>query len=83
MIVRVPVWTVPLVALKEGFYLATGFNGWGISNGAAAGMLIADRIRGRANAWSALYADTRPYPDDFNSGGDTQSRVTSLDDANR
>ncbi len=71
---------VPLVALKEGFYLATGFNGWGISNGAAAGMLIADRIRGRANAWSALYADTRPYPDDFNSGGDTQSRVTSLDD---
>ncbi|MCC6890663.1 MAG: FAD-dependent oxidoreductase [Hyphomicrobiales bacterium] len=71
---------VPLVSLKEGFYLATGFNGWGISNGTAAGMLMADRIRGRANAWATLYADTRAYPDDFNSGGDTKSRVASTDD---
>jgi glycine/D-amino acid oxidase-like deaminating enzyme/nitrite reductase/ring-hydroxylating ferredoxin subunit len=71
---------VPLVGLKEGFYLATGFNGWGISNGTAAGMLIADRICGRSNPWAALYADTRRYPDDFNSGDDTHSRVASLDD---
>ena len=27
-----------------GFYIATGFNAWGISNGTAAGMLIADQI---------------------------------------
>jgi hypothetical protein len=38
---------VPLVTMKEGFYVATGFNGWGISNGTAAGMLIADCVRGR------------------------------------
>jgi glycine/D-amino acid oxidase-like deaminating enzyme len=35
-----------------GFFIATGFNGWGISNGTAAGILISDlitwgRVRGR------------------------------------
>ena len=71
---------VPLVAMKEGFYLATGFNGWGISNGTAAAMLIADCVRGRSNPWAQLYDDTRPYPDDVNDGGDTQSRVAGIDD---
>jgi glycine/D-amino acid oxidase-like deaminating enzyme/nitrite reductase/ring-hydroxylating ferredoxin subunit len=71
---------VPLVAMKEGFYLATGFNGWGISNGTAAGMLIADCVRGRSNPWAKVYDDTRPYPDDFNKGGHTQSLIRSIDD---
>jgi glycine/D-amino acid oxidase-like deaminating enzyme/nitrite reductase/ring-hydroxylating ferredoxin subunit len=71
---------VPLVAMKEGFYVATGFNGWGISNGTAAGMLIADCVRGRSNPWAELYNDTRPYPDDFNPGGDTQSLVAAIGD---
>jgi nitrite reductase/ring-hydroxylating ferredoxin subunit len=71
---------IPLVAMKDGFYLATGFNGWGISNGTAAGMLIADCVQGRPNSWAKLYADTRPYPDDFNTGGDTQSLVVSITD---
>jgi glycine/D-amino acid oxidase-like deaminating enzyme/nitrite reductase/ring-hydroxylating ferredoxin subunit len=70
---------VPLVSMKEGFYLATGFNGWGISNGTAAGMLIADCVRGRPNPWAKLYDDTRPYPDDFNVGGDSQSLVADID----
>ena len=70
---------VPLVAMKDGFYLATGFNGWGISNGTAAGMLIADCVRGQSNAWAKLYDDTRSYPDDFNPGGDTQSLVAGID----
>jgi glycine/D-amino acid oxidase-like deaminating enzyme/nitrite reductase/ring-hydroxylating ferredoxin subunit len=71
---------LPLVALKEGFYVATGFNGWGISNGTAAAMLIADRIRGRSNPWADLYRDTRPYDEEFNKGGDTQSKVAGVDD---
>jgi nitrite reductase/ring-hydroxylating ferredoxin subunit len=72
---------VPFVSMPEdGFHLATGFNGWGISNGTAAGILMADRIRGRANGWWQLYDPRRPYPEDFNRGGDTQSRVDSVDD---
>jgi glycine/D-amino acid oxidase-like deaminating enzyme/nitrite reductase/ring-hydroxylating ferredoxin subunit len=71
---------VPLVAMKEGFYLATGFNGWGISNGTAAGILIADCVRGRSNSWAKLYDDTRSYPEDFNPGGDSQSLAASIGD---
>ena len=61
-------------------YVATGFNGWGISNGTAAGMLIADQIRGRANPWAPLYDPTRRARKDFNNGGDSQSFVASLKD---
>ena len=64
--------------MKNGFYLATGFNGWGISNGTAAGMLIADCVQGLPNSWAKLYDDARPYPDDFNPGGDTQSLIASI-----
>lgn len=65
---------------KPGLYVATGFNGWGISNGAAAGMLIADQIRGRANPWATLFDPTRRARKDFNKGGDSRSRVASLKD---
>lgn len=64
----------------NGFYIATGFNGWGISNGTAAGILIADQILGRSNPWAKLYDPRRPAPKGFNHGGETQSRVRSLDD---
>jgi glycine/D-amino acid oxidase-like deaminating enzyme len=42
---RVPYVGAPS-AEAQGFYIATGFNGWGISNGTAAGILIADQILG-------------------------------------
>ena len=64
----------------DNFYIATGFNGWGISNGTAAGMLIADRILGRSNPWVSLYDPRRPSPKNFNQGGDTRSRVRALGD---
>jgi glycine/D-amino acid oxidase-like deaminating enzyme/nitrite reductase/ring-hydroxylating ferredoxin subunit len=71
---------VPFVSMPEdGFQLATGFNGWGISNGTAAAMLMADRIRGKANSSASLFDPNRPYPDGFNPGGDTQSRVDGVD----
>src|SRR6266545_813528 len=63
-----------------GLYIATGFNGWGISNGTAAGMLIADQVSGRSNPWAKLYDPRRPSPKDFQEGGDTQSSVGRIED---
>jgi len=60
--------------------VATGFNGWGISNGAAAALLIADQIQGIDNPWGALYNATRAAPKHFNRGGDSQSVVDALDE---
>ena len=51
-----------------GLYVATGFNAWGISNGTAGGILIADQIRGRSNPWATLYAPARPSPQEFQPG---------------
>jgi glycine/D-amino acid oxidase-like deaminating enzyme/nitrite reductase/ring-hydroxylating ferredoxin subunit len=41
---------------------ATGFGGWGLTNGTAAGMLLADLALGRENRWSAIYDSTRVKP---------------------
>ena len=65
---------------KPGFYIATGFNGWGISNGTAAGMLIADKVRGRSNPWVNLYNPQRKSLEDFVEGADTQSLVSDIAD---
>ena len=62
-------------------YIATGFNGWGISNGTAAGLLISDQIQGRSNPWSKLYdPHRRRGPKKYNKGGETRSYVRSIDD---
>jgi glycine/D-amino acid oxidase-like deaminating enzyme/nitrite reductase/ring-hydroxylating ferredoxin subunit len=61
-----------------GMYVATGFNGWGISNGTAAAMLIADQVHEVPNPWRALYNPTRRAPKHFNAGGDSQSVVDTL-----
>lgn len=73
---------VPYAGLADpdkapGFYIATGFNGWGISNGTATGMMIADQISGKANSWTELYNPMRPYPEDFHVDGDSQSFIES------
>jgi glycine/D-amino acid oxidase-like deaminating enzyme/nitrite reductase/ring-hydroxylating ferredoxin subunit len=36
---------------ERNVYVATGFGGWGMSNGTAAGMALADAIRGQPNQW--------------------------------
>lgn len=61
-----------------GMYVATGFNGWGISNGTAAAMLIADQVQELDNPWRALYDPTRRAPKHFNTGGDSQSIVDAV-----
>lgn len=39
-----------------GIYTATGFGGWGMSNGTLAAMLLVDAIKRVANPWSGVYA---------------------------
>jgi len=41
---------------------ATGFGGWGMTNGIVAGILLADRILGRANPWAPLFDSNRAKP---------------------
>lgn len=71
---------MPDPAKANGFHIATGFNAWGITNGTAAGQLIAETIMGRANDWRELYDPARPYPDDFHKDGDSQSIVAGIDE---
>jgi glycine/D-amino acid oxidase-like deaminating enzyme/nitrite reductase/ring-hydroxylating ferredoxin subunit len=44
------------------YLVATGFNAWGISNGTAAAILLADLIEGRDNPWLKLFDATRVKP---------------------
>jgi len=39
-----------------GIYVATGFGGWGMSNGTLSGMLLADVVKSVENPWSGIYA---------------------------
>ncbi len=40
-------------------YVATGFGGWGMTNGTVAGMLLRDLIAGRDNPWTEIYDPNR------------------------
>ena len=40
-------------------YVATGFAGWGMTNGTVAGLMISDALRGTSNRWAALYDPDR------------------------
>ena len=48
--------------IDDGYLVATGFNAWGISNGTAAAMIIADLAAGRDNPWLDLFDATRVKP---------------------
>jgi glycine/D-amino acid oxidase-like deaminating enzyme/nitrite reductase/ring-hydroxylating ferredoxin subunit len=47
---------------KAGYLVATGFAAWGISNGTAAAMIIADLAEGKENAWLPVFDATRVKP---------------------
>lgn len=68
------------VPKAPGLYVATGFNAWGISNGTAAGTLIAKQILGQRPEWASVYDPVRKAPKKFNKGGGSQSSVHSIDD---
>lgn len=40
-------------------HVATGFGGWGMSNGTVAGLLLRDRILGRENPWAEVFDPMR------------------------
>jgi len=64
---------------SPGLFVATGFNGWGISNGTAAGLGIARQIITGRRPWKHLYDPNRPSPDNFNQSSDSHSLVDDLD----
>jgi glycine/D-amino acid oxidase-like deaminating enzyme/nitrite reductase/ring-hydroxylating ferredoxin subunit len=49
-------------SIGDGYLVATGFAGWGLSNGTAAAMIIADLATGKDNAWLPMFDATRVKP---------------------
>jgi glycine/D-amino acid oxidase-like deaminating enzyme/nitrite reductase/ring-hydroxylating ferredoxin subunit len=49
-------------SLKDSYLVATGFGAWGISNGTAAAMIIADLATGKDNRWLEMFDSTRIKP---------------------
>jgi Rieske Fe-S protein len=62
----VPADHVPFVGrvspASEPVLVATGFKKWGMSNGSAAGVMLADRIAGRRNAFADFFDTNRLNP---------------------
>jgi Rieske Fe-S protein len=46
----------------DGYFVATGFDAWGISNGTVAGMIIADLATGKENPWLEVFDASRVKP---------------------
>lgn len=44
---------------RDRIWLATGFGGWGMTNGIAGARLIADQIEGRRSPWEEVFAPDR------------------------
>ena len=58
---RVP-YIGPLHIGAKNTYVATGFGGWGMSNGTLSGLILADLVTGVDNAWASLYDPRRIKP---------------------
>jgi len=58
---RVP-YIGPLHVGARNTYVATGFGGWGMTNGTVSGLLLADLITGVDNPWAPLYDPRRIKP---------------------
>jgi glycine/D-amino acid oxidase-like deaminating enzyme/nitrite reductase/ring-hydroxylating ferredoxin subunit len=52
----------PLTPLAKRSYMATGFAKWGMTNGTAAAMLLADAVLGRDNPWAPTFDSNRLRP---------------------
>lgn len=49
-------------ATGQAYLIATGFGAWGITNGTAAGFLLADLVQGNPNAWTECFSARRIKP---------------------
>ncbi len=47
---------------RDGAFVATGFGKWGMSNGVASALILADLVSGRDNPWAATFDSTRIAP---------------------
>jgi glycine/D-amino acid oxidase-like deaminating enzyme/nitrite reductase/ring-hydroxylating ferredoxin subunit len=52
----------PLTPLSKRSYMATGFAKWGMTNGTAAAMLLADAVLDRDNPWADTFDSNRLRP---------------------
>ncbi len=68
---RLPFVGEPDPEQSPGYFVAAGFNAWGISNGTAAGLGIARQIATGSWPWPGLFDPGRAVPEDFNPGGDS------------
>ncbi|MES2918375.1 MAG: FAD-dependent oxidoreductase [Pseudomonadota bacterium] len=48
-----------LTPLSRHLYVATGFGGWGMSNGIVAGLLLRDLVLGHENPWAEVFDPAR------------------------
>lgn len=46
----------------ENVYVGTGYGGWGMTNGTAAGGILADLVRGESNPWADVFDPMRFKP---------------------
>lgn len=51
----------PILPNTESIYVATGFNKWGMTNGAAAALALSSRILGGRMDWSKAFASWSPH----------------------
>jgi glycine/D-amino acid oxidase-like deaminating enzyme/nitrite reductase/ring-hydroxylating ferredoxin subunit len=49
----------PLLPGLSGFWIAAGFRKWGLTNGTAAALIVADRLLGRPNRFAAVFDASR------------------------
>jgi glycine/D-amino acid oxidase-like deaminating enzyme/nitrite reductase/ring-hydroxylating ferredoxin subunit len=63
---NMPVDGVPYIGrmlpFQRGIWVATGFMKWGLTNGTAAALILADLIGGRDNPWASLFDAARIKP---------------------
>ena len=52
----------PVNPMSKRILMATGFAKWGLTNGTAAAMMLADSIRERPNAWAKTFDSNRAKP---------------------
>lgn len=64
---NMPVDGLPYVGLMSAdarhVYVITGLRKWGLTNGTAAALILADTISGRANPWATVFDSNRPAPE--------------------
>lgn len=48
-----------LYSFSKNLYVATGFRKWGMTNGTAASIILADLLTGETNAWAHTFRSTR------------------------